>query len=371
MQSKVAFFVPTLLGGGAELVTVKLIQEFARHNISVDLILTAAVGPYLQDVPPTVRLIDLKTNHMARSIPGLVRYFESEKPACFISALLPANVMAIAAHWYARSSARLIISEHANYDQIIRHLWKRTGRLSVPLMRFLYRRADVIVAVSHGVADSLVQCLGIKRESIQVIYNPVVDESIQEESSEDIDHPWFLPGAPPVILAVGRLIAQKDFRTLIEAFSLVRKRRQARLMILGEGEQRAVLDQFIKQLGLCNDVQMPGFVANPFKYMKRAKVFVLSSIFEGLGNVLIEAMACGIPVISTNCPSGPSEILEDGRWGHLIDVGDVNGMAEAITAVLEQTKYPDVAKRAAAFGVKEAAEKYLKIALHRESRRVA
>jgi len=370
MQSKVAFFVPTLLGGGAELVTVKLIQEFARHNISVDLILTTAVGPYLQDVPPTVRLIDLKTNHMAGSILGLVRFFESEKPACFISALLPANVMAIAAHWYARSSARLIISEHANYDQIIRHLWKRTGRLSVPLMRLLYRRPDVIVAVSHGVADSLVKRLGIARENIKVVYNPVVDEGIQEKSSEDVDHAWFLPGAPPVILGVGRLIKQKDFRTLIEAFSLLRKRRQVRLMILGEGGEREALNQLIEQLDLSNDVEMPGFVANPFKYMRRAKMFVLSSVFEGLGNVLIEAMACGTPVISTDCPSGPAEILQGGHWGRLVDVGDVSGMAEAITAVLEQEQYPDVAKRAADFGVKVAFEKYLELALAAKPREI-
>jgi len=237
-------------------------------------------------------------------------------------------------------------------------------------MRLLYRRPDVIVAVSHGVADSLVKRLGIARENIKVVYNPVVDEGIQEKSTEDVDHSWFLPGAPPVILGVGRLIKQKDFRTLIEAFSLLRKRRQVRLMILGEGGEREALHQLIEQLDLSNDVQMPGFVANPFKYMRRAKMFVLSSVFEGLGNVLIEAMACGTPVISTDCPSGPAEILQGGRWGRLVDVGDVSGMAQAITAVLEQEQCPDVAKRAADFGVKVAFEKYLELALAAKPREI-
>src|SRR5262249_37227290 len=149
-----------------------------------------------------------------------------------------------------------------------------------------------------------------------------------------LSHPWFAPGSLPVILGVGRLTWQKDFPTLIKAFALVRSRQPARLLILGEGEKRLELETIVKELGLAADVCLPGYVDNPFAYMHRCSAFVLSSASEGLPNSLIEAMACGAPVISTDCASGTAEILENGRYGPLVPVGDVEAMATAISATL-------------------------------------
>jgi len=202
------------------------------------------------------------------------------------------------------------------------------------LMRLFYPWADKVVAVSKGVADDLVRITRLPKDKIQVIYNPVVTSEFFIKAEEPLDHPWFKPGEPPVILGVGRLTEAKDFPTLIRAFTLVRKERPARLMILGEGEDRPKLDALVKELGLEKDVALPGFVENPYKYMKRAAVFVLSSKWEGLPTVLIEAMALGTPVVSTACPSGPSEILEGGKWGRLVPVGDVEALAKAIVEAL-------------------------------------
>ncbi|NLO89188.1 MAG: glycosyltransferase, partial [Clostridia bacterium] len=187
-----------------------------------------------------------------------------------------------------------------------------------------------VVAVSQGVADDLVKTTGLMRELIKVIYNPIVTPELLEKAKESIGHPWFKPGQPPVILSAGRLTAAKDFPTLIHAFARVRAERLARLMILGEGEERPNLESLVRELGLESDVSMPEFVENPYAYMARAAVFVLSSAWEGFGNVLVEAMAVGTPVVSTDCPSGPAEILEGGKWGKLVPVGDVEKLAKAL-----------------------------------------
>jgi glycosyltransferase involved in cell wall biosynthesis len=170
-------------------------------------------------------------------------------------------------------------------------------------------------------------------------------------------------GEPPVILGVGRLTVQKDFPTLIRAFARVRQKRNARLLILGEGELRSELNALVAELGLQADVALPGFVENPFVFMRHASLFVLSSAWEGFGNVLVEAMACGMPVVSTDCPSGPAEILQNGKWGRLVPVGDVQALSEALLATLEESTHPDVAARAAECSVDRAVEGYLRVRL--------
>ena len=229
------------------------------------------------------------------------------------------------------------------------------------LMKIFYPRADGVVAVSKGVADDLAVVIGLPRERITVIYNPVVTPELLQKAQEPIDHPWFHPGEPPVILGVGRLTKQKDFPTLIQAFALVRKERPARLIILGEGEDRYELEELIRKLGIASDVDMPGFVDNPYKYMAYSTVFVLSSAWEGLPTVLIEAMACGCPVVSTNCHSGPAEILENGKYGKLVAVGDAAGLAEAMVGTLDAPESLNVVRRAQDFGVEQAVAGYLEI----------
>jgi glycosyltransferase involved in cell wall biosynthesis len=197
-----------------------------------------------------------------------------------------------------------------------------------------YPWADGIIAVSQGVADDLGQITRLSSDRIQVIYNPIVLPELFTLAQEPVEHPWFKPGEPPVILGVGRLHPQKDFPTLIRAFAEVRKVQQARLMILGDGPERQALTTLVSELGLIEDVAFPGFVQNPYAYMSKAAVFVLSSAWEGLGNVLVEAMAIGTPVVSTNCESGPGEILDGGKYGRLVPVGDSRAIAQAITSVL-------------------------------------
>lgn len=182
--------------------------------------------------------------------------------------------------------------------------------------------------------DDLKRVLRFDFPKFRMIYNPIVDEDLFKKANEPISHPFFVDGNFPVVLAVGRLCVQKDFPTLLLAFALVRKELRCRLLILGDGEKRQELLDLAQKLGITEDLDMPGFVKNPYKYIKRASVFVLSSRWEGLPTVLAEAMACGCPVVSTDCPSGPAEILEGGKYGLLVPPGDPGKLAEAILKIL-------------------------------------
>jgi glycosyltransferase involved in cell wall biosynthesis len=234
-------------------------------------------------------------------------------------------------------------------------------RVTRALMRFTYPWADQIVAVSQGVAEDLMRHIPLARERVATIYNPVVDERMRDLAQATPVHPWLCSGPVPVVLGVGRLIAQKDFATLIDAFAQLRRQRKLRLLILGEGELRASLLAQAAQLGVAEDVALPGFEANPFAAMRAASVFVLSSRFEGLPGVLIQAMACGARVVSTDCPSGPREVLEDGRWGALVPVGDARALAAAIAQTLDAPRPPKARERAAAFTERQAIERYAQV----------
>jgi glycosyltransferase involved in cell wall biosynthesis len=259
----------------------------------------------------------------------------------------------------------LVISEHINLSQSVQAAFNRRKwryRFLPPLLARTYPWAEAIIAVSTGVADDLSTLAEIPRERILTIYNPVVTPDLEEKSRALCDHPWFAPGSPPVLLAVGRFTGQKDLPTLLRAFARVRRMRPVRLLLLGEGEERTKLEALVRELGVAADVALPGFVLNPFPYMARAAVLVLSSLHEGLAMVVIEALACGCPVVSTDCPSGPAEILEGGRYGALVPVGDVEAMAKAIHAALDGTHDPELLKtRAAEFSLERAAERYLAV----------
>ena len=214
----------------------------------------------------------------------------------------------------------------------------------------------------EGVADDVARLTGIPADTIRVIYNPVVTPAVLAKMQQPVDHPWFAAGEPPVILGVGRLVSQKDFPTLVEAFAIVRQQRSARLMILGEGEDREKLEAQISALGLQDDVALPGFAENPYAYMAHANVFALSSIFEGFGNVVAEAMAAGTAIVSTDCPSGPAEILEGGRYGKLVPVNDPAALAEGILATLEAPIAADILRqRAQEFSVDRVTDQYIEV----------
>lgn len=360
-RERIAIYLPSLTGGGAERVMVTLANGFAARGYSVDLVLATASGPYLKNVSQGVRVVDLAARRVLFSLPALARYLQRERPRAMLSALHHANVVAVWARQLARTSTVLVVSERNTLTAS--PVSAKNGRLQSRswLMKRTYPRADAVVAVSRGVADDLVSATGLPPEHVHVIYNPVVTDELLRLSRVPVRHPWCAPGAPPVILAAGRLTEQKDFSTLIRAYSRLRGRRSGRLVILGEGEDRGELEALITRLGLEEDVYLPGFVDNPFAWMREARLFVLSSRWEGLPSVLIQAMACGTQVVSTDCPSGPAEILENGRWGRLVPVGDPEALAAAIRAALDEdeAEHPEVEARASAFGLDPSVRGYL------------
>ncbi len=336
---KLAIFAASLRGGGAERSMLNLSKDLTARGFAVDLLLASKVGPYLAEVPAEVRVVDLGGGRVLKSLFPLVRYLRSEQPAALLSAMNHVNIVALWARRLAGVRTRVVISERNFLTQWSRNSSKRIDRLVLPrLMRCFYPWADGIVAVSEGVGDDLARCTRIPRRQIRAIYNPVARAELFERTAAPLDHPWFQPGQPPVLLAAGRLHVQKDFPTLIRAFEQVRRQQPVRLLILGEGPQRPALEQLVEELGLTDDVALPGFAANPYAYMARAAAFVLASRWEGLPGVLIEAMCCGAPVIATDCPSGPREILRDGQYGQLVPVGDVPALAAAVQTVLN---HPD------------------------------
>jgi glycosyltransferase involved in cell wall biosynthesis len=322
---------------------VKLASGFAARGLSVDLVLSSAVGPWLAEVPPSVRVIDLQsTDGVLRSLPALVRYLRRQRPRVLVSSLEPCNVVALWARQFAHREARVVI-------RIAGHLSRerdtaRTGRSRVLKIaaRRCYRSADGIVAVSHGVADDVARDARLPRDRIRVLDSPIVTPELLQLASGTPNHPWFCPGQPPVILGVGRLVWEKDFSTLVRAFSCVRRTRPARLVILGEGPERARLESLATELGIAADVALPGFVANPYPWMAGAGVVALSARLDGQSNVLVEAMACGTPVVSTDCPSGPREILDQGRAGMLVSVGDSAALAVALVRTIDSPPGRDV-----------------------------
>ena len=359
---KVAIVLPSLEIGGVERVMLLLAEGLSNSGVSVDLVVTNATGPLKNNIPNGVRLIDLKASRALRSLPGLIRYLSKRCPDAIISAKDYQNVVALWAAKLSGVATKVIVTTHID----VAIDWKQKKGLKakiIPyLVRWCYPWADHVVAVSQGTKYSLEKMTGLPSEKIKVIYNPVVTPELLVKAEEPLNHPWFAPEEPPVLLSAGRLTEQKDYITLIRAFALVLKERTARLMILGDGEDRPELQTLVQELGLEEAVALPGFVDNPYKFMKRADVFVLSSKWEGLPTVLIEALACGCPVVSTDCPSGPAEILEGGRWGPLVPVGDAGSLAKAILQVLERPLNRELLqKRGLEFTVERAVQQYLEL----------
>jgi len=357
-MTDIAIYLPSLRGGGAERAMVTLTNGFPGRGLCVDLVLAVAEGPYLNEVADGVRIVDLGTRRVAASMPGLVRYLRSERPRAMLSALNHANVIAVAARKLARARTRLVVSERTHISRSFMQAKSLREKCLLPLMKWAYPRADAIVAVSSGAADDLGRTIGLPRNRISVIYNPVVTPDLLIRANASLEHPWVAGEQPPLVLAAGRLTAAKDYPTLIQAFARVHAQRKCHLVILGDGELRQHLQDLIEQLGIEHSVQMPGFVDNPYAWMRRASVFVLSSAWEGLPNVLIQAMACGTRVISTDCPSGPREILEGGKWGPLVPVGDIDALANAIIEQLACSPQKNGQERSAFFSLENALNGY-------------
>ena len=330
-SNRIALFLYSLDSGGAERVMANLASNFVKRGLKVDLVLVRAKGPYLAQLSPEVRLLELKSSKTPACLPELMKYMQREKPTVLLSAMHYANEVALLAKQFTRTYTRVVVSEHNNLSQYAASTGRQVERWTPLSTKFLYPWANRIIAVSQGVADDLHRVNGLPLELIRVIYNPVITPELNVKAQVPVEHPWFAPGQPPVILGVGRLVGQKDFSTLIRAFAIAKQTQPMRLMILGDNSgNRPALEALVKQLDLESEVAMPGFVSNPYAYLAKASVFVLSSQWEGFGNVIVEALAVGTPVVSTDCQSGPAEILNNGKYGHLVPVQDPRAMATAI-----------------------------------------
>jgi glycosyltransferase involved in cell wall biosynthesis len=362
-KERLAIFTSNMDGGGAERAMLKLAGGVANRGFRMDLVLSRAEGHYLAEVPPAVRIVDLRARRVLASLPALARYLRRERPTAMLTSMNYVNIVGIWARRAAGVGTRLIVNEQNTISLEVSHTPRLRHRLVPRLVRRFYPWADEIVAVSRGAADDLVRTVGLARDRVRVIHNPIVTPELRELAAAPLDHPWFRSGEPPVLVAVGRLAPQKDFATLISAVARVRKARPVRLVILGEGEERAHLESLVADLRLSGTVDLPGWVPNPYPYMVRAAAFVLPSRWEGLPSVLIEALFCGVPVVATDCPSGPWEILEGGKHGLLLPVGDVDALARGIESALEGDVPPPTGSSWLPYEQETVVERYLDLLL--------
>jgi glycosyltransferase involved in cell wall biosynthesis len=393
-----ALVLDHLGAGGVQKMALSLGRELVARGHRVDVLTCEANGRLRDSLPPDVRHFELEraNSSIARiaalcADPGgfqamlrpvllsprlpdvllctasMSNYLRRHRPQAVVAASSLVNLMAL---WSVRLAAlpvRVLVSERNPPSTVLRgsRPWRR--RYLPLLMARTYPFADAIVTVSYGVAADLMAITGLPAGRIMTIYNPVVGDEIAALARAPVPHPWFAPGQPPIVLACGRMAEQKDYPTLIRAFADLRRRRPARLVILGEangrgkaGHLRGALLHLARDLGVASDVGLLGYAENPYAYMARATVFALSSKFEGFGNALVEAMACGCPVVSTDCPVGPREILDAGRYGDLVPVGDSGAMAAAIERVIGGRRVAaSVRERAALFTASSAADAYL------------
>ncbi|MGC2064386.1 MAG: glycosyltransferase [Thermodesulfovibrionales bacterium] len=364
-----------LQGGGAERVLVNLLKGLSRTEFSITLVLYEGICEYplpenvqlrVLGIPAGRNLLSLGAGFLRKilALSGLIR---AERPDIVFSLLSSTNAAAILAAKLAGTGARVLVSEHTCPSVNLAN--ERFGNITARVITLLYPRANRIIAVSQGIKDDLIKYFGAGGDAITVVYNPFDLDEIRKLGREKVDHPWFIQSVRqdiPLIISAGRLTRQKGYSFLLRAFVRVKKSAPSRLVILGEGEDRASLEKLASDLGIAADVSFPGFQENPFAYMAGATVFTLSSLYEGFGNVLVEAMALGIPVVSTSCPSGPDEIILEGRNGLLVPPGDEDALAAAILRVLSDSELRGILsdggrERAESFAVSRISDEYSRI----------
>lgn len=329
-SKKIAILLPCLYGGGAERVTLALAGELARRGHQVDLVLVHHGGDLMPLVPPGVRIIEIRAARIRASILPLVAYLRRERPDALQAVMWPQTLVAVFARALARTQTRVMLVDHSTLSK------QFPGKFSAVrwTIRWLYPRANTRVIVSESSADDIAQFSGLPRSMWSVIHNPV-DLPEVLLSNSDVERLW--SGANERLISVGRLTAEKNYALLIKAFAVVmRKRPNARLLVIGQGALEAELKALTERLGLQHQVVFPGFVLDPWPYFASADLFVLSSSFEGFPVALIEALHAGLRIVSTDCPGGPREILDAGRFGRLVPVDAVGALARAIDESLDQ-----------------------------------
>lgn len=365
-KPKITLYIPDLRGGGAERVIVNLANGFSCQGIETDIVLNRAEGPYLTDIDDSVNLVNLRApkyplyNAMGATHP-LKKYLQDHNPDILLSFLARSNIVAILAARISKIDCKVIISQRNHLSKISSQSRDQSLRVLPPLVRCFYPLADGVIAISDGVKKDLLKYWPIKEKNVHRIYNPTITDELIKNSKTMPDHPWLPSGREfSVILAAGRLTEQKDYPTLIKALKNLSCYKNIRLVVLGEGKKKSDLIELTEELDVNHIVDFHGFVNNPFAFMSKSDVFVLSSAWEGFGNVLVEAMGCGTPVVSTDCESGPSEILNNGEYGPLVPVRDSAALANAIDETLaDPTDQEKLIQRSKDFHADKIVHEYL------------
>lgn len=358
---RVALFVPTLAGGGITTVMLALAGGLARRGMAVDVVVLNRSGERTTWVPAGVRLVDLVTRRLVAAPWALARYVGRERPDLLVAASWYAVLPALVSKRFLRRRVRTWVRQDSTFSMHIAHA-RLKHRAVLKLIERLLPAADRVVAVSEGVARDLERRVPGIADRLAVVANPAVHDGIAQMAAMPVEHPWLGDPDVPVILGAGRLVHAKDFATLIGAFAELRRSVPARLIILGSGPEEEALRALARELGVADAVDLPGFVANPYAWMSKARVLAVSSVYEGLSTVLLEAMACGTPVVSTDCPHGPGEVLEGGRLGPLVAVGDAGALAGAIAQAMESPVAPEIlVAKAHAFSVERSVDRHVEL----------
>lgn len=363
-KERIAVFAPSMKGGGMERVTLAVAKGIADRGHPVDLLLVSGEGPFMSQIPDNIHVVDFATSRALNTIPGLIRYLRENNPEAMLCAMEHIGIMAVIAKLLSFTRTKVFVVIHNTVSQSTRYLPPMKRRILRETTRILMSRAKSVVGVSQGVVDDFEQHTGVPKDKLRVVFNPVVTPQLKQAMGEPVEHKWLQEKSIPVVLAAGHLQHRKGFDVLIQAFYHVKSQKEARLIIIGEGDQRETLTELIQKYELEDHVNLHGFVDNPYAYMKQADLFVLSSRFEGLPTVIIEAMACGCPVVSTDCPSGPREILNHGEYGKLVPVENPEALAEAILQSLsDEHDLSKLEERTEQFEEKRIIDEYLSLLL--------
>lgn len=345
---KIFIFIPSLTGGGAERVSSTVAAHLNPEIFDTTLVAGKKEGAYASSLPSSLAVVDLGKTKVRNCIIPLVILFRREKPDVVLSFMHHSNIAVLLAKAASFSPVKIITAER----NVMEHVYRNTPRFIVAAERLLYRISTASLAGSKGLKENVHAVIDVPKEKIRVIYNPVDISSIQKKAKENTDHRWLYNKKSPVVLGIGRLVPQKDFTTLIRAFAAVKKPVGIRLIILGEGTEHEKLLRLAVELNVASSVDLAGFKTNPYAFLARADVFVLPSLWEGFGNVWLEAIACGTPVVSTNCDYGPNEIIEHGISGLLVAPGNSKEMAHAIERMLQDRNFAEKCSKNAGITIK-------------------
>lgn len=373
-QSRVAFFLPNLEGGGAERAVAALANSVAALGIEVDLVLGEVVGPYVSEVSRGVNLVDLGANGVVGSTVRLARYLTRRRPDVVMSCLDVPNMQLVAAAKFSGFKGAIAIGQRATLAPVYAHFGLLRRVIYGLGIRRTYPSADLVICNSHAAAGEVRAIRGVQGSKVKVIHNSVDSERINRLAREPLEDAWLAMSDAPLVLSVGNLTRLKDRVTLVKSFARLRSRREARLVILGAAYEPAESDKvnhLIAELGIADHVYLPGFDSNPYRWMAHAAVLVSSSVTEGCPNQLLEGLALSASIVATDCPGDTGELLEHGKWGRLVPVADPEAMADAMLAALDDPDPPHGPDRAADFDPSKVTAEYLNVLLRRAGDRHA